>query len=69
MIDKWAGDAREAGGNAMESVRNPQIFYDESQVIIRMASMCFIYGDITGIITEDISQVGLFKYLVGGNSR
>ena len=31
--------------------------------------MRFIYGDIVGLITEDISQVKLIKYLMGKNSQ
>ena len=37
--------------------------------MVHMASSRLIYGDIAGVMTEDISQVGLDKYLRGKNPR
>ena len=55
IVDVWVGAEREVGKTGEESVRNPQFFYDESQSIVKIASQRFIYGDITGMVTEEIS--------------
>ena len=67
MVDAWAGEAREAGQHTVDSVRNPQIFYDESQIMVRAPSQRFIYGDISGVVTEEISEVELLTYLMDTN--
>ena len=66
-MDEWAGAARETGQASEESVRNPQFFYDESQIMVQSSYKSLIYGDIAGMVTEEISQVGLIAYLMEKN--
>ena len=42
VVDAWAGEAWEAGQHTVESMWNPQIFYDESQIMVRAPSQRFI---------------------------
>lgn len=68
-MDTWTGEAREAGEIDGALVRNPQVFYDESQGTIRMESQRFIYGNIAGLITEEIARVEIVQYLMAKNTR
>ena len=37
--------------------------------MVKYASQRFIYGDIAGVITEEISKIGLITYLLEKNPR
>ena len=39
-------------------------YYDKSQVMVQMVSSRLIYGGIGEMITEDISQNGMMRYLI-----
>lgn len=69
IVDVWASTARKVGQIGVESVRSPQFFYDERQIMVKTTSQRFIYGNITGIFIDKISQVGLIAYLREKNPR
>ena len=49
--------------------RSPHIFYEESRVLIQIQNKRLIYGNIQGKITEDMSKIGLVKYVMGKNTH
>ena len=62
-MDKWAEKAR----SGMDTP--PQLWHEESQVMIRLNSGRLLYGDIAGQMKHEISKRGLVQHLMSKNQH
>ena len=51
----------------LPAVRNPQVWYEESQVMVKLQDSRFVYRDIRKQVNSYISKVGFIKYIMGKN--
>ena len=57
MLDVWAGEVREKGHQPKH------YFYEEGWIIVCLPDERIIYGNIRNIVTDEISQIELVKYV------
>ena len=64
MVHRWAGEAREKPEKEVVQIRNPHVFYGEGQAMVETSSSCYVFGNIKGRMTEEITKEKLITYLI-----
>ena len=66
-VDAWAGEAREWGEALLQGDESQQYFYSESQVIVQLPDLNYIYGNIASAVREVLTKDKMIKYLLARN--
>ena len=66
-VDLWASEVGDGPENTNETTYGSHIWYEESQLMVRLSDSRLIYGNISQQVSFDISQVGMSTYLMGKN--
>ena len=69
VMDKYAEKTREAVIGTDKSTRNPQVWYEESQVIVKLKDHGMIYGDVAQHTTFFITKDKPVEYLMSKNKH
>ena len=64
VMDKWAEQARETVARVDRNTRNPQVWYEESQVMVNLKDGGIIYEDIEKRATFFINKGKIVEYLM-----
>ena len=66
-VDAWAGEAIEWGEALIQGDESPQYFYSESQAIVQLPDLNYIYGNIASAVREELTKDKMIKYLLPRN--
>ena len=69
VMDQWAEMARDEVTGAVISITNPQVWYQESKVMVQLKDGDMIYGDIEKRTTHQITKDALVDYLMSKNKH
>ena len=69
VMDKWAEKIRETVVGVDIHIRNPQMWYEDSQIIVTLKDSEMIYGDIEKRTTFYINKDKMVEYLMSKNDH